>query len=67
MALDRNRLTNDLVAMMRNAKEQSWTEQQVAAAMAEAIDRYARGGDVVGVTVTGHNLTLSQSNRGRLQ
>jgi hypothetical protein len=67
MALDRNRLTNDLVAMMRNAKSQSWTEQQVATAMAEAIDRYARGGEVVGVTVTGNNLTFNQSNKGRLQ
>jgi hypothetical protein len=67
MALDKNTLRNDLLAMMNNAKEQSWTAEQVAGAMSDAVDRYVRGADVVGVKVRGQNLELDQSNRGSLQ
>jgi DNA-binding transcriptional regulator LsrR (DeoR family) len=67
MALDKNSLKNDLVAMMNNAKAQAWSEEQVATAMANAIDRYVRAGDVVGVTVKGNNLTFDQTNKGRVQ
>jgi hypothetical protein len=67
MALDKNTLKNDLVTMMKNAKEKSFTEEQVATAMSDAIDRYARAAEVVGVRVTGNNLTFDQSNKGKLQ
>jgi hypothetical protein len=67
MALDKNTLKNDLVTMMKNAKEKSFTEEQVATALSDAIDRYVRAAEVVGVRVTGNNLTFDQSNKGKLQ
>ena len=67
MALDKTGLKNDLVTMMNNAKDKSWTAEQVATAMADAIHKYVRAGDVVGVTVKGNNLTFDQSNKGRVQ
>lgn len=67
MALSKSTLKNDLVAMMNNAKDRAWSEEQVATAMADAIDRYVRAADVVGVTVKGNNLTFEQSNKGRVQ
>ena len=67
MALDKTTLKNDFVAMMNNAKDKAWSAEQVATAMAEAIDKYVRAADVVGVTVKGNNLTFDQSNRGRVQ
>jgi hypothetical protein len=51
MALDKNSLRDALVKMMTNAGEQSWTKNQVADAMAGAIDDYVRAGAVAGVVV----------------
>jgi hypothetical protein len=42
MALDRDTLKGDLLAAMNTAKDESWTAEQVAAAMADAIDAHAR-------------------------
>lgn len=67
MTLDKNALKSDLVTMMENAKAKGWTEEQVATAMANAIDRYTRAAEVVGVTVKGQNLQLEQSNKGKIQ
>jgi hypothetical protein len=67
MALNKTTLKNDLVAMMNNAKAQGWAEEQVATAMADAIDRYVRAAEVVGVTVKRDNLTFDQNNKGRVQ
>ena len=36
---------------MNTAKDKGWTADQVAAAMADAIDRYTRGAAVTGVKV----------------
>jgi hypothetical protein len=67
MALDKNKLKSDLVAMMNDAKEEAWTTEQVATAMSDAIDRYARAAEVVGVEVFGQGHVHAQSNKGRLQ
>lgn len=67
MALNKTTLRNDLVAMMKSAKDHSWSEEQVASAMADAVDRYTRGAEVVGVTVKRDNLTLEQTGKGRVQ
>jgi hypothetical protein len=49
MALNKATLGADLLAMMKNAEAKSWAPEQVADAMAAAIDSYVRGGDVNGV------------------
>ena len=50
MSLNKAKLGDDLLAMMNSAKDQGWNPEQVADAMAAAIDSYVRGGDVTGVT-----------------
>ncbi len=67
MALHKPTLKNDLVAMMNNAKQHGWTAEQVATAMSDAIDRYVRGAEVVGVKVKVGSENWDQSNKGRLQ
>jgi hypothetical protein len=67
VALDKNRLKTDLLAMMDSAKKEGWTPAQVAAAMSDAIDRYVRDGEVVGVSVKDADRVLDQSNKGRVQ
>jgi hypothetical protein len=62
VALDKNRLKTDLLAMMDSAKKEGWTPAQVAAAMSDAID-----GEVVGVSVKDADRVLDQSNKGRVQ
>ena len=52
MALDKKKLGADLLAMMNTAKDQGWSPQQVAEAMAGAIDSYVRAGDIKGVQVS---------------
>jgi hypothetical protein len=51
---------------MNTAKQEGWTAEQVAAAMAAAIDRYTRGAAVKGITVNVGNVPYSQSADGRL-
>jgi hypothetical protein len=53
--------------MMDSAKKEGWTPAQVAAAMSDAIDRYVRDGEVVGVSVKDADRVLDQSNKGRVQ
>jgi DNA-binding transcriptional regulator LsrR (DeoR family) len=69
VALDKNRLKTDLLAMMNSARDEEWTTDQVATAMSGAIDRYVRDGDVVGVSVKDRDAdrVLDQSNKGRVQ
>ena len=65
MALNKQSLTNAITAAM----EKQFPEGQdlpaearaFAADLAAAVDAYVRSGEVAGVTVTGHDLTLSQS------
>jgi len=66
MALDKDRLTNDLLTAMNTAKDKGWTADQVAAAMADAIDRYTRGAAVQGITVNVGNVPYAQAADGRL-
>jgi hypothetical protein len=66
MALDKNTLRNDLLTAMNTAKKESWTAEQVAAAFADAIDRYTRAAAVKGVTVTVANVPYTQTVDGRL-
>jgi hypothetical protein len=67
MSLDKNTLKGDLVTLMNNAKDKSWSVDQVAAAMADAIDRFVRAAEVVGVKVQGEAKVYDQSNKGRVQ
>jgi hypothetical protein len=66
MALDKNTLKSDLVTAMSSARDQGWTTDQVAAAFADAIDRYTRGAAVTGVSVRVANVDYPQSANGRL-
>jgi hypothetical protein len=67
MALDKNTLKSDLLTAMDTAKKESWTAEQVAGALADAIDRYTRGAAVTGVKVTVANVEYAQSAAGGLQ
>lgn len=51
MSLDKATLSKDLLTMMNNAQDQAWSKQQVADAMAGAIDAYVRSAVVSGVLV----------------
>ena len=63
MALDKNGLSAALLSMMNNAQEKAWTKQQVADAMAAAIDGYVRAASVSGVVVAlPGGQTAAQSN-----
>ena len=66
MALDKDTLKGDLLTAMNTARDKGWTPEQVAAAMADAIDRYTRGAAVTGVKVTVGNVQYGQSADGRL-
>jgi len=52
MTLDKSGLSKALLAMMNNAQDNAWSKQQVADAMAAAIDGYVRTASVSGVVVT---------------
>jgi hypothetical protein len=51
MALNKNALRDALLAMMNDAQAQGWSKEQVASAMAAAIDGYVRAGAVSDVIV----------------
>jgi hypothetical protein len=51
MPLNKPGLKNEIKAMFDNAKSQNWNTDQLATALAEAIDRFVRSADVKGVTV----------------
>ncbi len=73
MPLDQSTLAQALKTAFSQAKANSWSSDQVADAMAAAIDTFVIGADVVGVTVnvvspTNQPLgTGSQTGTGKLQ
>lgn len=50
MGLDKAELTNAFRQTFQQAKDEAWSSDQVAAALADAIDTFVRGGEVVGIT-----------------
>lgn len=52
MPLDKNRLQQAIETAFESAKQEGWETAQVASALADAIDAYVRGAEVVGVTTT---------------
>jgi hypothetical protein len=66
MALDKNTLKGDIVTALNTAKDKSWTTDQIAGALADAIDKYTRGAAVKGVTITVGSAQYGQSADGRL-
>ena len=67
MPLDKNRLKSDLEATMNAAKDNAWNTSQVAEAIASAIDKYVRAGEVTGVKVTVGSQAYDQTTKGRVQ
>jgi DNA-binding transcriptional regulator LsrR (DeoR family) len=73
MALNRNTLQEAIHTAFETAKEEEWTTEQVAEALANAIDDFVRGGDVVGITTSvqvdpnNHRGTGTQTGVGRVQ
>jgi hypothetical protein len=65
--LNKNQLKTDLEATMNSAKDNAWTTSQVAEAIAAAIDKYVRTGEVTGVKVTVGNQAYDQTTKGRVQ
>ena len=55
MALNKNQLKNAIKTAMDTAKDAGWTTEQVAAALADAIDAFVRGGKVKNVKVDLNN------------
>lgn len=51
MPLDKAALTRDLKTAFHDAKENSWSADQAAEAIAAAIDRYVTAAEVGGVSV----------------
>jgi hypothetical protein len=51
MPLDKDGLTVAIKNTFINALSQNWSQDQVATALANAIDTYVRGGDIVHITV----------------
>jgi hypothetical protein len=68
MSLNKNQLKDDLIAMMNAAvKDPSWSMEQTAQAMADAIDTFVRTGSVSGVKVRSAELTLNQEGDVKVQ
>ena len=67
MALDKARLKTDLKAMADSANAEKWNQDQTLQALADAIDRFVRGADVIGVKVAIEGITLDQTNKGAVQ
>ncbi|MGH9277032.1 MAG: hypothetical protein ACRD12_02835 [Acidimicrobiales bacterium] len=67
MALNKDALKTDLLAMMSHGRDPGWDEDKAADALATAIDTYVRAGLVRGVRVQRDNLVLDQSNEVHLQ
>lgn len=52
MALDKSALTDALkAAFQAGMDDPEWTQDDAAAALANAIDAYVRGAEVIGITV----------------
>ena len=73
MALDKSTLSQALKDTFQSAKDHSWSSDQVADALADAIHTFVLGAAVVGVTVnvvnTANQLigTGTQTGTGKLQ
>ena len=73
MALDLSKLSQALTDTFQSAKDNSWSSDQVADALAGAINSFVLSADVVGVTVNVVNTanqpigTGTQSGTGKLQ
>jgi hypothetical protein len=67
MALDKARLKTDLKTMADSANAEKWNQDQTLQALADAIDRFVRGADVIGVKVAIEGITLDQTNKGAVQ
>lgn len=50
MALDKTELRNAFRQTFQQARDEAWSSDQVAAALADAIDAFVRSGAVVGIT-----------------
>jgi hypothetical protein len=51
MSLDKNKLSQDLKTAFKNAKDNLWSSDQAAEAIAAAIDGYVKAAVVAGVRV----------------
>ncbi len=73
MPLDKSGLSTALKNVFQSAKDNSWSSDQVADALANAIDTYVRTGDVAQVTVQVKNAnnqvigTGQQTGVGKIQ
>jgi hypothetical protein len=73
MALSKPQLAQALKTTFQSAKDNSWSSDQVADALADAINTFVLGADVAGVTVSVVNLTNvvigsgTQTGTGKLQ
>ncbi|MBZ4417430.1 hypothetical protein [Myxococcus sp. RHSTA-1-4] len=73
MALNKTELADSIRGLFQKAFDESWSSEQVADALAEAIDTYVRAAAVTGVTVTVTNTsntvigTGTQTGTGSLQ
>ena len=64
MALDKDKLGQDLQKAFDGAKNNAWSTQQVAQALAAAIDAYATAADVTNVRT---DVNGNQIQNGKLQ
>ncbi len=73
MALNKSQLAQDLKTTFQSAKDNSWTSDQVADALADAFNKYVLTADVTGVQVSVVNAgnvvigTGTQTGTGKLQ
>lgn len=72
MPLDKQTLTATIKATFKSAKEEEWTADQVAEALADAIDAFVKSGDVTGITTEvkdGDNIigTGTQTGAGQIE
>ena len=51
MALNKNQLKNAIKTALETSKNEAWSLDQVATALADAIDAYVRGGEIKQVKV----------------
>jgi len=51
MALNKNQLKNAIKTALETSKNEAWSLDQVATALANAIDAYVRGGEIKQVKV----------------
>ena len=62
MPLNKNTLRNAILAAFETAKEEEWEADEVAQALADAIDAFVRSGDVAGVDIEIETLNGNPAN-----